>query len=181
MCVCLSVCLSVRLWPLQFEITFDPMARLWSNFQGPLISLQVIFGPLIWTPRPSGSGPDPEKCVFCQIYLLPGYWGRGVVSYLLGNGTTRQKNVGSGILIFGPGPEKTGPEGRVGHGCGQNFGISTFFIKGAPSKMRSWLFYVLCNFLIWRTPLVPEVPPGPGGWKSKVKIMVGGTLTKIEF
>jgi hypothetical protein len=88
---CVSVCPSVRLSPQQGEITFDPMVRSQPNFQGQLKALQVIFGQVTWTPRPSGSGPNPEKGLFRQIYLLPGFRGRGVVSYLFGNGRTRRK------------------------------------------------------------------------------------------
>ena len=30
----------------------------------------------------------PKKCLFCQIYLLPGFWGKWVVSYLFKNRRT---------------------------------------------------------------------------------------------
>ena len=87
--VCLCVCLSVCASPLQSQITFYMLVGWQPNFQGLLISSQVILGQVTWTPRPSGSGPDPEKAGFCQIYLLPGFWGRGFVSHLFGIGTTR--------------------------------------------------------------------------------------------
>ena len=88
MCVCPSLCLSVHQWPLQSEITFDPVVRLWSNFQAQLNSSQVIlvrwFGPLAFR-----SGPNPRKGIFGHIYLLQGFWCRGDVSYLFRNKTWR--------------------------------------------------------------------------------------------
>ena len=100
--VCLSVCLSVRLSPQQGEITFDPMVRSQPNFQGQLKALQVIFGQVTWTPRLLGSGPNPEKGLFRQIYLLPGFWGSGVVSYLYGTGRTRRKKCWERNFEFWP-------------------------------------------------------------------------------
>ena len=50
--VCLSMCLS----PLQSELTFDPMVRSWTKFQGHPNSLQAIFGQ-----PPSGSDPDHKR------------------------------------------------------------------------------------------------------------------------
>ena len=85
------------------------MVRLWSNFQGPLNSLQVIFGRVIWTLRPSGSGPDPENGLFRQIYLLPGFWASGSCHTFSETGGQGKQNIGRGILIFYPWPEKTGP------------------------------------------------------------------------
>ena len=139
------------------------MVRLCSNFQGHPNSLQVIFGQAVWTPGPSGSGPDPEKWVFCQIYLLQGFWGRGLCRTFSESGQRGKQNVGSGILSFGPRPEKTGPEGGAGRGADKNCGISTFLIKGTPAKIRRRSLSVLCNFLIRRTPRAPRVPRGPGG------------------
>ena len=54
-----------------------------------------------------------------------------------------KQKFGSGILSFGPQPEKMGPEGGAGRGANQNFGILTFFIKGTPAKIgyRSILFF----------------------------------------
>jgi hypothetical protein len=99
---CVSVRLSVRLSPQQGEITFDPMVRSQPNFQGQLKALQVIFGQVTWTPRPSGSGPNPEKGLFRQIYLLPGFQGRGVVSHLFGTGRTRRKKCWERNFDFRP-------------------------------------------------------------------------------
>ena len=44
------------------------------------------------------------------------------------------------------GPRKTGPEGGAGRGGDQNFGISTFFIKGTPLKMRAGRFLFYASF-----------------------------------
>ena len=96
MCVCLSVGLSV------------------TNLQGQPNYLQVILGQAVWTPRPWGSGPNPEKCLYHIIYLhLLGQ--SGCVNLFI-NERTRQKNVGSGILIFCIWPKKIGPEGRADWG-----------------------------------------------------------------
>ena len=139
------------------------MVRLCSNFQGHPNSLQVIFGQAVWTPGPSGSGPDPEKWVFCQIYLLPGFWGRGVVLHLFGIGTTRQTKCWERNFDFWPMAGENGAGRRGWPGADKNFGISTFFIKGTPAKIGRQSFSVLCNFLIRRTPRAPRVPRGPGG------------------
>ena len=136
------------------------MVRLCSNFQGHPNSLQVIFGQAVWTPGPSGSGPDPEKWVFCQIYLLPGFWGRGVVLHLFGIGTTRQKKCWERNFDFWPTARENGAGRRGWPGGDQNFGISTFLIKGTPHKIRRWSLLVLCNFLIRRTPRAPGVSQG---------------------
>ena len=71
-------------------LTFDSVDGPAQNFQGLLNSLQVIFGWVTRTQEPSGSGLDPQKGGFCQIYLLPGFWGRWVVSHLFRIGTMRQ-------------------------------------------------------------------------------------------
>ena len=65
LCVCVSWCLL-----LQSQITFDSFVGWQKNFQGLLNSLRVIFGQVIWTSGPPGSGPDPKKGGFSQIYLL---------------------------------------------------------------------------------------------------------------
>ena len=132
MCVCPSLCLSVHLWPLQSEITFDPIVRLWSNFQGQLNSLQVIFGQVVWIPQPSGSGPGPEKGLFLQIFLLPGFWGRGVVSYLFGNGRTRQTKCWERNFDFWPTAQENGAERQGWPGGRQKFWNFNIFYKRDP-------------------------------------------------
>ena len=53
---------------------------MWGGWQPNFLlnSSHVIFGRVTRTPGPSGSGPHPEKGGFCQIYLLRGFWGRGL-------------------------------------------------------------------------------------------------------
>ena len=53
-------------------VTFDLLDAPVRNFEGPLISSQVISGRVTQTPGLSGSGPDSEKGGFCKIYLLSG-------------------------------------------------------------------------------------------------------------
>ena len=86
--VCPSVCLSVCATPQKSCITFPSLELSSPNFQGHLNSSQVIFGRVIPTTGPSGSGPDPEKWGLRQIYLLRGFEAGGVVSYLFGFGRT---------------------------------------------------------------------------------------------
>ena len=87
-----SVCLcpSVHLWPLQSEITFYPVVR-WRQNLGP-----------------SWSGLDLKNRLFRQIYLLPGFWGLGVVSYLFGNRRARQKKCWEHKFYFWPTPRENG-------------------------------------------------------------------------
>ena len=68
-----SVRPSVRLSPRKRTITFEQGNISMPNFQGHTNSLQVIFWWVNQTPGPTGSGLDPEKGGFCQIYLLPGF------------------------------------------------------------------------------------------------------------
>ena len=93
------------------------MVRLLSNFQGPLNSLQVIFGQLIGTLRPSGSGPDPENGLFHQIYLLPGFVGKWVVSYLLRKQEDEaNKTLAAEFCFFPLGPRKRGQKVGLARG-----------------------------------------------------------------
>ena len=81
MCACLSL--------LQSEITFG-------SFGGSPQNLCSWFG--LSSPR---GRPNPKKWAFCEIYLLPGFWGKGVILCLYGNGTTKQKNIVGIILNLG--------------------------------------------------------------------------------
>ena len=155
-CVCVSVCLSLQ----KSAATFEPLDGLAQNFQGPLNSSQLIFGRVTRTPRPAGSGPDPENA---KSISSGGFGAGGSCHTFSESGQRGKQNVGSRILIFGPRPEKTGPEGWASRGADKNFEISTFFIKGTPAKIGRWSFSVLCNILIRRTPRAPPVPQGPGG------------------
>ena len=108
--VCPSVCLSIR-----------PSVRL---------SIRLSdFWAGASDPWPSGSGPDPQKGGFCQIYLLRGFWGKRVKSYLFGNRTMRWTKRCKRNFEFRP----TARENRAGRrgwqGANQNFGISIFFYK----------------------------------------------------
>ena len=74
------------------------MVIFWSNFQGQLYYLQVIFGQVVWTLGPSGTGRHPQKGLFCQIY--PSSQGFGAVGlWLFGNRTMRQKML-QGEFLF---------------------------------------------------------------------------------
>ena len=79
--VCVSVCPSQR----KSAVTFEPGDGYARNFQGRPHSSQVIFGRVTRTPEYSGPGPDPEKWVLREIYLLLGFWAYGDVSYHFGN------------------------------------------------------------------------------------------------
>ncbi len=139
-CDRVSVCLSL----LKSALSLEPFDGSAPNFQGPLISLQVIFGRVTQTPRPSGSGLDPKKEGFYQIYLLGGFW--GVVLHLFRIGTTRQKKHRKRNYDLWSWPEKTGPEGGAGRGAILNFGISIFFKKGTPLKLGADRFLFHATF-----------------------------------
>ena len=83
--VCLSVCASVCLSQRKSAVTFEGGNGYARNFQGRPHSSQVIFGRVTRTPEYSGPGPDPEKWVLREIYLLLGFWAGGDVSYHFGN------------------------------------------------------------------------------------------------
>ena len=76
----------------------------------------------------------PQKPVSAKTLSSGGFGAGGSCPTFSESGQRGKKNVGSGILIFGTWPEKTGPEGGAGRWADQNFGISTFFIKGTPAK-----------------------------------------------
>ena len=94
-----------------------------------------------------------------------------------------QKNIRSGILIFSPRPEKTGPEGWAGKRGNQNFRISAFFIyKGSPLKSGA------CDILFMRI-FNSTHPEGPRGTPRPIKVKIKSKLgyfyrrdpTKIKF
>ena len=143
-CVRASVCPSLR----KSAVTFEPLDRSARNFQGPLNSSQVIFRRVTRTPGPAGSGPDPKKVGFRQIYLLRGFWSRGVVSHLFGIRTTRQTKRCKRNFEFRPTARENGAGRRGWPGADQKFGFSIFFMKGTPAKIGHRSFSVLCNFLI---------------------------------
>ena len=121
------------------------------------------FGP--WSPR--GQARTPKSGFSAKSISSGGFGAGGSCHSFSESGQQGKKNVGSGILIFGPRAEKTGPAGGAGRGGDQNFGISTFLINRTPPKIGRRSFSVLCNFLIRRTPRAPRVPRRPGGVKIK--------------
>ena len=110
----MSVRLCVRVSTLKCQITFDRFVGWQPNFQGPLNSSQVIFGQVILTPEPPGSGRDPEKGGFMPNLSPPGVLGQGGrVAPLRNRDDLGEQSIGSGILIFCPWPKKTGLAGRA--------------------------------------------------------------------
>ena len=80
------------------------------------------------------------------------------MSYLFGIGTTRQKNVGSGVLNFSQWPEKTGLAHWVGQPGNKMHRFLTIFISETPAQIGCEYFVILCNFeggCILRAPGVP--------------------------
>ena len=102
MSVRLCVCVSVRVSPRKSAATFEPMDGSAQTFQGPLNSLQVIFGRVSAKSISSGAfGARGSCCTFSE------------------SGQRGEQNVGSRVLSYGPRPEKTGPEGGAGRGADQ--------------------------------------------------------------
>ena len=160
MCLCdrQSVSPSLR----KIVITFDSLDRPAWNFLWPVNSSQVIFGSEIWTPGPLRSGPSPKKVVSAKSISSRGFGAWRFCHTFTQTAQGRKQNDGSGILIliFGSRPQ----------GDNQNFGVSTFFMKGTappPPKIRRRSLFVSCNFFFRCTPRVPVVPPLPGGLKIK--------------
>ena len=90
------------------------------------------------------------------------------MSYLFGIETTRpQKNVGSGILNFGPRPEKNGPKGLASETGIKHFGIWTSFIKETPAQMGCAYFLILCYFATLRA--VQVLAGGPRAENQKLE------------
>ena len=127
-CVCVSVCPSLR----KSAVTFEPLDGSAQNFQGALNSSRVIFGRVTWTPGPPGSSPRPGKAGFRQIYLLRGFWGRGVVSHLFGIGTTRQTKRWERNFDFWPTARENGAGKRGWPGGRQKFWNFNIFYKRVP-------------------------------------------------
>ena len=138
----------MRLSLQKSAVTLKPLDGSVQNFQGPYYSLQVIIGQVARTLGLARSGPDPEKAGFCQIYRLRGFWGRGVLLYLFGIGTTRQTKCWEQNFDFWPTAGENGAGRRGRPGSDKNFGILTFFIKGTPAIIGRPSFSALCNFLI---------------------------------
>jgi len=115
------------------SIIFDLSNGLEQNFQGHLNSLQVIFGWVIWTPGPSGLGPNLEKWTLRQIYLLLGFWSSGVGLHLFGIQRTRPKKCWERNFDFLPTAKNNGA-GRYGcAGVRPKFSNSGIFYKRDPT------------------------------------------------
>ena len=136
------------------------------NFKGLLNSLQVIFGWVTRTPGPLGSGTDPEKGGFCHIYLLPEFWGWGVMLHLFGIGTTRaNKMLGAEFWFLAHGPRKRGWEAGLAGGRSKFWNL-TCFTKGPPLKSGTGRILFYANF--WSdAPLGLHGYPRPGSQEVK--------------
>ena len=123
---------SVRPSLRKSAVTFEPLDGSARNFQGPLNSSQLIFGQVTRTPGPAGSGRDPEKAGFRQIYLLRGFWGRGVVLHLFGIGTTRRTKHCERNFDFWPRAGENGAGRRGWRGGQPKFWNFNIFYKRDP-------------------------------------------------
>ena len=160
--VCVSVCLCVCASPLQSQITFDMLGGWQPNFQGLLNSSQIIFGQVTLTPGTSGSGPDPEKAGFCQIYLLRGFWGKGVVSHLFGIGTTMRTKRWERNFEFWPTAGENGAGRRGWPGGRPKFWNFDIFYIIDPSLSQA---PVALGFMQLFDPKHPAGSRGtPGSW-----------------
>ena len=114
---------SVWKWVLtKSAVTFDLLDRPARNFQGPLYSLQIIFGQVTRTTGPQGL-PDPEKGVSAKS-ISSRYFGEGRLCHTFSKfGQWVKQNVGRLMLIFCRRSKKTGPEEGAGQGDNQNFVI----------------------------------------------------------
>ena len=157
-CVCVSVCLCVCPSLRKKAVTFEPL----DGSAQKLYSSQLIFVRVTRTPGPAGSGPDPEKAGFRQIYLLRGFWGRGVVSHLFGIGTTRQTKRWERNFDFWPTARENGAGRQGWPGGRQKFWNFIIFYKWDPCL--NWSLVIFC-FMKNFNPTHPEGPTGtPGSW-----------------
>ena len=91
--------------------------------------------------------PGPQKRGFLPNLSAPGVLGQGgSCNTFLESGQRGKENVMSGILIFGPRPEKTGLEAEAGQGADQSFGIAIFLIKRTPAKSGTGRFLFYATF-----------------------------------
>ena len=96
--------------------TFHTMDRSQPNYQGQRNSLQKNLGRWFGPCGSSGSGPNPERGFFCQIYLLLGFWGS---VNLFWKREDKLKNIWSSISPMDV-----------------KFRSKNFLIKGAPPKFK---------------------------------------------
>ena len=136
LCVCASVRLCVCPSPQKSAITFEQDVGSARNFLQRPHSWRVIFGRVTRTPDPTGRARTPKNRVYGKSITSGGYGPAGSCCTSSERGGPGRQNVGSGILIFCPCPEKTGPEVWAGPGGAKN-GIRTFSIKGTPTDLGS--------------------------------------------
>ena len=138
------MCLSVSLSPLQSVITADPTARSQPNFPN---TLQEIFGHAIWTLGPSWSGLVPQKQTFLPNQSPPTVLGQGGQVIPFRNREEEAKKCWEQNLDYRPRARENWARRRGWPGVGgdQNFGISTFFLKGPLLKSGTgyFLFFVI--------------------------------------
>ena len=136
-------------------VTFGSLDTPGWNFQGPLNSSQVIFG----LRGPQGLGRTPKRRVFCQIHLLPGFSGRGV-SYLFGNGMTRQKKCPERNFDFNSRAQENVARKQSGGGgeVTKILEFQHFSLKGPPLKSGASHFLFYSNYWF-------DAPQGPKGYQ----------------
>ena len=123
------------------------------KFQGSHNSWQVIFEWVIWTRGPGGQAQTPKSMFSAKSISSQGFEaGRSYHTFLEREGSVKNIRVEFWFLAHG-----TSMQGWRGLGGEQNFGISTFFIKGTPSKIRHWSMFVYATFWL-------DAPLGPQGY-----------------
>ena len=142
MSVHLCICPSVGLSPRKSAVTFEPGDGSARNFQGRPHSSQVIFGR-----DQQGQARTPKNGVSAKSISSQGFEARGSYHTFSESRQQGEKNVGSGILNFGPQPEKMGPILELG----------LFFIKGTPADLGHGSIQVLCVRVIGHTQGAPGV------------------------
>ena len=147
--------------------------RIGAKFSGPLNSSQVTFGRVNWTQGLWGSGPEPKKGVSAKTISSEDFgagWSCCTFSEL---GQRGKKNVGSRILIFGTGPEKTGPEGGAGLGYPKFLNFDIFYQSNSPLKTSAGRCCFYSTF--WS-----DKPWGPSSGRVKIKSQKRGIFYKRD-
>ena len=137
-CVSVHLPVSTTKWN-----NFRPHGQIKTKFSGSTQAFERNFWVGGLNPGTLGIRTRPQKGLFRQIYLLPWFWGRGIVWCLLETGGQFEKMK----FDFSPRPEKMGPEGRAGQGANHNFGVSFFFIKVTPTNFSCRWLSNFCSFL----------------------------------
>ena len=119
-------------------------------------------------PAPLGFRLGPQ--VSAKIYLLQGFWGKGVVLHLLRIKTTRWTKHWEWNFEFCPTAGENGA-GRQGWPGGRpNFGISLFFTKGTPPLKQVPIAFCFMHFF---DPTHHKGPTGPPGGVKNQKSKLG--------